>query len=86
MGRLLGQGRTAEIYAWGEGQVLKLFVPGWPDEAITRESAVLTARRIPRYNPEKAEDVGSTRTERGVLTITMHDIYRREEVFCKRKK
>ena len=24
-GRLLGQGRTAEVYAWGDSQVLKLF-------------------------------------------------------------
>lgn len=34
---LLGQGRTAEIYAWGDGQVLKLFRSGFPVEWIHRE-------------------------------------------------
>jgi hypothetical protein len=29
LGTLLGQGRTAYIYAWGESQVLKLYQPGW---------------------------------------------------------
>ncbi|MBC7255272.1 MAG: phosphotransferase, partial [Chloroflexi bacterium] len=26
-----------EIYAWGEGQVIKLFLEGWPEEAIRHE-------------------------------------------------
>lgn len=29
----LAFGRQAEIYDWGEGQVLKLFLSNWPDEA-----------------------------------------------------
>jgi Ser/Thr protein kinase RdoA (MazF antagonist) len=37
VGQLLARGRTAEIYAWGDGQVLKLFVPGTADEAIEQE-------------------------------------------------
>ncbi len=36
-GALIGQGRTAEIYTWGNRQSLKLFVPGFPVEAICRE-------------------------------------------------
>ncbi len=31
--KLLAQGRMAEIYAWGDGQVLKLFRGAWPDAA-----------------------------------------------------
>ena len=37
LGPLLGRGRTAEIYAWGEGQVIKLFLEGWPEEAVRHE-------------------------------------------------
>lgn len=34
LGRLIGQGREAEIYAWGEDRVLKLFFPSMPREVI----------------------------------------------------
>lgn len=40
LGPLLGQGRTAEIYAWGDGQILKLFREGWPEEAIHHEEKI----------------------------------------------
>ncbi|MFL7794514.1 MAG: hypothetical protein AB8I69_20395 [Anaerolineae bacterium] len=36
-GTLLGQGRTAEVYAW-DGQALKLFVGGFPVEWIRAEA------------------------------------------------
>lgn len=39
-GELIGQGRTAEVYTWGEGRVLKLFYPDWPLGAIDRESRI----------------------------------------------
>ena len=32
-GALLGQGRAAGIYAWGDDQVLKLFHGNWPEHA-----------------------------------------------------
>jgi thiamine kinase len=35
----LAFGRQAEIFAWGEGQVVKLFLGNWPDEA-RREFAI----------------------------------------------
>jgi len=35
----LAFGRQAEIYAWGEGQVVKLFLGSWPGEA-RREFAI----------------------------------------------
>ncbi len=34
---LLGCGNTAEVFAWGEGRVLKLFVPGYPEDAARKE-------------------------------------------------
>jgi aminoglycoside phosphotransferase (APT) family kinase protein len=33
LGKLIGQGRTAQVYAWGEGQVLKLFLKEYSNEA-----------------------------------------------------
>jgi len=36
-GALIGQGRTAEIYAWGDGEALKLYHPGWPASAAAHE-------------------------------------------------
>ena len=33
-------GRTAEIYAWGEGRILKLLRPGFPRTLIQQEEAV----------------------------------------------
>ncbi len=39
-GALLGQGRTADIYAWGEHQVLKLYHVGWPTALIEQEARI----------------------------------------------
>jgi aminoglycoside phosphotransferase (APT) family kinase protein len=36
-GKLIGQGRTAEIYAWGDGEALKLYHVGWPASAAAHE-------------------------------------------------
>jgi aminoglycoside phosphotransferase (APT) family kinase protein len=36
-------GRTAEIYAWGEGRFLKLLRPGFPPGLIQQEEAITTA-------------------------------------------
>ncbi len=35
--RLIGVGRTAEIYAWGEGRVLKLYHPWVPEHWLVNE-------------------------------------------------
>lgn len=40
VGERIAAGRTAEIFAWGEGQVLKLLLPGFPAEDIAQEAAV----------------------------------------------
>lgn len=43
-GKIIGRGRTALIYAWGNGQVLKLYEPGTPTARVERE--VELGRRI----------------------------------------
>jgi uncharacterized protein (TIGR02172 family) len=42
-GRLIGQGRTAEIFEWKDNQVLKLFLEGFPAEGVQREAQVTEA-------------------------------------------
>ncbi len=43
IGPRVGYGRTAEMFAWGDGQVLKLFHPGWPREWAEHELEVARA-------------------------------------------
>lgn len=42
-GRLIGQGRTAEIFEWKDNQVLKLFLEGFPAAGVKREAQVTEA-------------------------------------------
>jgi uncharacterized protein (TIGR02172 family) len=42
-GELIGEGRTAEIYAWGDGQALKLYRTGWPASWVEHEAEVSSA-------------------------------------------
>ncbi len=37
-GQMIAQGRTAEVFAWGDKQVLKLFLEGWPIGDAEREA------------------------------------------------
>ena len=39
-GRLIGKGRTAEVYEWDEGWVLKLFYPHIPRGWVSYEAKV----------------------------------------------
>ncbi|MET0383950.1 MAG: aminoglycoside phosphotransferase family protein [Burkholderiaceae bacterium] len=40
LGTLLGRGRTAEVFTWSPGWVIKLFYPTQPFECIEREAAI----------------------------------------------
>lgn len=42
-GQPIASGRTAEIYGWGEGRILKLLRPGFPFYLIQQEEAITTA-------------------------------------------
>jgi aminoglycoside phosphotransferase (APT) family kinase protein len=39
----LARGRTAEVFAWGNGRVLKLFFAGYPENAARQEARVTRA-------------------------------------------
>ena len=40
---LIGKGRTADVYAWGEGRILKFYQSWMPASAVEREYAVTRA-------------------------------------------
>ena len=40
LGPLIGTGRTAEVFAWGDGQVLKLYRDGMPAQWVADEARV----------------------------------------------
>ena len=42
-GELIGQGRTAEVYAWGEGRILKLYQSWMPAYVVEREYQITRA-------------------------------------------
>jgi aminoglycoside phosphotransferase (APT) family kinase protein len=44
LGPKIGDGRTAEVFAWDEGRVLKLFRPAWARDVAESEAAL--ARRL----------------------------------------
>ena len=37
LGALLGRGRTAEVYAWDVGRIVKLYLQGWPEDTVRYE-------------------------------------------------
>ena len=42
-GELLARGRTAEVFVWKDGQVLKLFLEKYPAEQVAYEARVTGA-------------------------------------------
>src|SRR5689334_10170440 len=43
LGAPLAQGRTAEVFAWDDGHVLKLFRPGWGADVARHEAELARA-------------------------------------------
>jgi aminoglycoside phosphotransferase (APT) family kinase protein len=61
LGPLLGRGRTADVYASGEGRVIKLFHADRPSQAVERERSIaelLNTLRVPVPRYEGALRVG----------------------------
>jgi uncharacterized protein (TIGR02172 family) len=44
-GALIGAGRTADVYTWGDERILKLYQDGFPTAAIEREFAITRLAR-----------------------------------------
>lgn len=67
IGSPLAVGRTAEIYAWGEGQVLKLFAAGYAEAAIEHEACVAHIVAKAGIHAPPVGDVISVAGRRGIL-------------------
>lgn len=67
-GPLIGEGRTAEVFAWGEARALKLYRPEFPQEWILREAHIAeTVGKVCPFAPAsdgliEIEDGGVRRT------------------------
>lgn len=56
LGKLVGTGRRAEVYEWGEDRVLKLFFEGFPEDEVERE--YVNATIVKKLGFEKAREHG----------------------------
>jgi Ser/Thr protein kinase RdoA (MazF antagonist) len=66
-GPLLAEGRTAEIYTWGEGQILKLFRPGWPERSCRYEHRMALASQQTGYRVPAVGDLVEIEGRHGII-------------------
>ncbi|MHC5034553.1 MAG: phosphotransferase family protein [Planctomycetota bacterium] len=66
-GPWIAEGRTAEIYAWGEGRVLKLFRDWFPPDAVEHEARVARAVHAGGMAVPAAGDVVEMGGRRGLV-------------------
>jgi Ser/Thr protein kinase RdoA (MazF antagonist) len=67
LGAPLAAGRTAEVYAWGDGRVLKLFRPEWGMENATRELAAARAIHAAGVPCPRADEAVEVAGRAGIL-------------------
>jgi len=65
-GPLVGRGRSAEVFAWGENQVLKLFLDGFAGDAEREMLAIRVAREAGLPAPDVG-NVVETGGRRGIV-------------------
>ncbi len=66
-GRLIGQGRTAEVYTWGSDRVVKLYQNWMPAEAIEREYAITRAACAAGIPVPAADELVQVDGRRGIV-------------------
>jgi Ser/Thr protein kinase RdoA (MazF antagonist) len=71
-GPLIGVGRTAEVYAWGDHQILKLYRMGMPEDWVRHEARV--ARVVSAAGLHAPAIGGSARGETALGDIAAGDI------------
>jgi hypothetical protein len=67
LGAPLAVGRTAEIYAWGEGRVLKLFRDGWGKDSAAHELAAARAIHAAGVSSPRADEAVEVAGRAGIL-------------------
>lgn len=66
-GPLVASGRTAEIFAWDEGYVLKLIRPGFPPDLADHEAAILRRARSGGIACPAVNEVLEVEGRRGIV-------------------
>jgi len=72
-GPLLGTGKVAEVYAWGDDLVLKLYKPGVPKPSAFREAALLSIVESLGVPAPRVHSVGGELQNRWGLMMTRAD-------------
>ncbi|GIP33566.1 aminoglycoside phosphotransferase family protein [Paenibacillus sp. J2TS4] len=67
IGRIIGEGNTATVYEYGEGTVLKLFVQGYPQNAIEREFHNAKAINSMNFAKPKAHEMICCEERTGII-------------------
>ena len=67
IGKLVGEGKVAEVFEYGEGRVLKLYRPGQPGSDARREAAVLDVLEAADIAAPRAFDVAQFDGRWGVV-------------------
>ena len=68
----LARGRTADVYAWHDGQVIKLFYDWVPDSWIERETDIARALPASSLPVPKFIEAVSTNGRRGIVFQRIH--------------
>jgi uncharacterized protein (TIGR02172 family) len=66
-GKLIGRGRVAEVYAWGDNQVLKLFYNGRSSTWVEHEAHISRIAYETGFNTPAAGDVIEVEGRQGIL-------------------
>ncbi|KEO84836.1 phosphotransferase family protein [Tumebacillus flagellatus] len=81
LGEMIGQGRTAEVYAWGDGKILKLYREGFPTSWVdyefrvaqaVNEAGVQAPLAYERVSTDGREGIVYERLEGGTLLEALH--------------
>lgn len=67
LGPKLADGRTAEVFAWGDDQVLKLYRHGWPRRTVEFEYRQALASQMTGYRVPQVEQVIDLDERTGII-------------------
>jgi uncharacterized protein (TIGR02172 family) len=73
-GTLIGTGRTAEVYAWGDERILKLYQDWMPDISIEWEFAITRRAREAGLPVPAAEEIVRVDRRSGIVFERIHGI------------
>ncbi len=63
----IAEGRTAELYPWGEGKVLKLYHTGFPPEGVEHETRAARAIAAAGLPVPAAGEIVEIKGRRGIV-------------------